>query len=637
MNKKEKIILSIIVFAVVGLLQYEGILLKNIFNSRNNTIEDDEVISLSSAVINSDACQSSKKKGKVDYANFKSFKKYDDDYYVLKAAHECANKYNLKVEPAKAGEYHIRKNRSGDQERIKVETDTNLKNSTIYIHDEKNVITKCGVGNNYIFEIPGNYVNYEIKKVGKNVAPKNGEIEKGQKFIINDSYKQKALNKVKGCEKVKISEQKNVEKCITGFYVHVVDLNDSRRIFRRSKPIGQKSKVEESFTVDLKNIVKEDIQWTYKGANIKVIISAIPKKQLVFKDAIFRTVVSTKDVATYEVKRGIKISRNNIKVSNITHTYVKYVDSKYKTVHGTYYQYHNFYRFDQLAKVTFNNSIVHGMWRYKTSKPGTSCPKDKSLDLDEDEDYLEDDCDVSGKTACDMERGTYLGSYDLHMTNVVDMKLQKIKVSSTTDSLDKDYKVMGSSYTKDITYENCFLNRIDTHRGVYNLTIKNSTIGTRGILQLGYGKLTLENVTLKHTNTFVNLRHDYGSTWNGTVIVKGTNTIIPDNNNPVYLVSANPKCRHNYGYNLYLPKIQFAYNSKIVIKSKTKEFYIYDKTQQWFDKYIPGGNHKLSYSKPSNTNAYIFKNAKFTNINNQTYNIDNKKIFAPKTSVSICK
>ncbi len=133
------------------------------------------------------------------------------------------------------------------------------------------------------------------------------------------------------------------------------------------------------------------------------------------------------------------------------------------------------------------------------------------------------------------------------------------------------------------------------------------------------------------------MRHDYGSTWNGTVIVKGTNTIIPDNNNPVYLVSANPKCRHNYGYNLYLPKIQFAYNSKIVIKSKTKEFYIYDKTQQWFDKYIPGGNHKLSYSKPSNTNAYIFKNAKFTNINNQTYNIDNKKIFAPKTSVSMCK
>ena len=501
-------------------------------------------------------CESVKNKGSIDYASFKelSSQKTNDDYYAIKAAHECANKYNLPVVVTK-GEYNIYKNKtgSGDQDRIMVETSTNLGGSTIYIHDEKNVINVNRVGKDYIYEIPGKYVD------SFTFTP-SAELSKNGNFIIPDNIKQKALNMVKGCENVKITDSTNVSKCITGFYVYIEDLDPNRRIFKRSKE-NQDSPVSESFTVNLSNKIVEDIIWQYKGRNIKVIVSAIPKKQLIFQNGIFKTIVSSKDVVDYEVKRGIKISRSNTRVTGIKHSYI---NTSRKTVHETYYSYHNFYRFDMIANVNFYGSTVQGMWRLK--------PNDS----------------------------THYGSYDVHMTNVVNMKLTKIKVSETTESMKKDYKILGGSYNKNITYDTCTLNRADTHRGVYNLTITNSTIGKRGILQIGYGKLTLENVKIEGTDGIITLRHDYG-------------------------------------YDLYLPKVEFTKGSKIVTTSNTSEFYIYDKPQKSLKNYSGGGGHSLKYPSPNNENSYIFNNAKFENANGTKVSIDKTMIFSKTSDVKDCK
>ena len=40
----------------------------------------------------------------------------------------------------------------------------------------------------------------------------------------------------------------------------------------------------------------------------------------------------------------------------------------------------------------------------------------------------------------------------------------------------------------------------DTHRGIYNLTVKNSTIGEHGLTQIGFRNLTIKDVKIKHTN-----------------------------------------------------------------------------------------------------------------------------------------
>ncbi len=54
----------------------------------------------------------------------------------------------------------------------------------------------------------------------------------------------------------------------------------------------------------------------------------------------------------------------------------------------------------------------------------------------------------------------------------------------------------------------------DAHMGVANATIRNSTLGHMGINAIGSGTLTVENSTIR-ANTLINLRSDYGSTWQG--------------------------------------------------------------------------------------------------------------------------
>ena len=63
------------------------------------------------------------------------------------------------------------------------------------------------------------------------------------------------------------------------------------------------------------------------------------------------------------------------------------------------------------------------------------------------------------------------------------------------------------------------LSRFDAHMGVCNATIKNSTLGHQGINAIGKGLLKIENCKIQG-RTMVNLRSDYGSTWEGEIIFK---------------------------------------------------------------------------------------------------------------------
>ena len=115
------------------------------------------------------------------------------------------------------------------------------------------------------------------------------------------------------------------------------------------------------------------------------------------------------------------------------------------------------------------------------------------------------------------------------------------------------------------------------------------------LTQIGYGTLKLNNVTVKHNNHFVGLRSDYGSRWKGDIVIEGNNTIIPDNNDKVYLVTFSAKAGHNYGYDLYIPNINLKGN--ITIKSNTTQFSVYDKSESYFAGFKVGGGFKLKNFK----------------------------------------
>ena len=111
-----------------------------------------------------------------------------------------------------------------------------------------------------------------------------------------------------------------------------------------------------------------------------------------------------------------------------------------------------------------------------------------------------------------------MGTYDITSDSCLGLL-----VSDTYQSNDindkKLWGVFASNYSKNIVFENVVFSRFDAHQGVYNVTLKNCRLGHQGINLIGHGTALIENTTV-YSKNFITLRSDYGSTWNGDVVIR---------------------------------------------------------------------------------------------------------------------
>ena len=146
-----------------------------------------------------------------------------------------------------------------------------------------------------------------------------------------------------------------------------------------------------------------------------------------------------------------------------------------------------------------------------------------------------------------------MGSYDLSIRRSINISI--INCKQTNDINDNTYwGLMASNYSKNITYDNCTFSRFDAHMGVYNATIRNSTLGYMRINAIGSGSLTLEK-TIVYGGSLVNFRQDYGSTWEGKLIIKNC-VFAPkkSKSNFIALFTGKNSGKHDFGYTCYMPK-----------------------------------------------------------------------------------
>ncbi len=79
--------------------------------------------------------------------------------------------------------------------------------------------------------------------------------------------------------------------------------------------------------------------------------------------------------------------------------------------------------------------------------------------------------------------------------------------------------IFGTNYVKNLRVERCFLNRFDVHSFGWNITILDSEFGQKGMTVTGGGELRIENTVAYHNN-FISFRPDYGSKWDGDILIK---------------------------------------------------------------------------------------------------------------------
>lgn len=84
--------------------------------------------------------------------------------------------------------------------------------------------------------------------------------------------------------------------------------------------------------------------------------------------------------------------------------------------------------------------------------------------------------------------------------------------------------VFGTNLTKNFRIEGCMLNRVDVHFHCWNLYIKDSKVGQRGLTLTGGGDLFVENTNV-NTNAFISFRSDYGAKWDGDIRIRNCRLI----------------------------------------------------------------------------------------------------------------
>ena len=208
--------------------------------------------------------------------------------------------------------------------------------------------------------------------------------------------------------------------------------------------------------------------------------------------------------------RGIQVRRSNTVIDRLYH------DVKNEGKTGS--PYSAFVSLSCCADVTVKNSTFTGHRKYKTiGSAGTSVT---------------------------------MGTYDIGAATAVNAKF--INCKQTNDITDTDYwGIAGTNYCKNLVYDGCAFSRYDAHQGVLNATIRNSVLGHHGIKLIGSGTALIENTTVL-AEDFVDLRSDYGSTWNGDLIIR--NCKFYPTGISSHIIKAENSEDHNFGYTCYMPQ-----------------------------------------------------------------------------------
>lgn len=207
--------------------------------------------------------------------------------------------------------------------------------------------------------------------------------------------------------------------------------------------------------------------------------------------------------------------------------------------------------------VSRSRTTVVGVTHHITGEGETGQPYRGFLDASRCADVTFRNCFVTGhktySTIGSAGKPVSMGTYDLNASEVVNFTLSGCRMDNICDT--SRWGVIGTNFCKNLLLEDCTLSRMDTHQGVSGTyTIRRCTLGHAGLNAIGRGVLTVEDSTIKG-RSFLNLRMDYGSTWEGTVVIRNCHWL-PGCGAAVqpYLLNANNDGRHDFGYPCFMPR-----------------------------------------------------------------------------------
>lgn len=309
-------------------------------------------------------------------------------------------------------------------------------------------------------------------------------------------------------------EQTNIGKSLPcRSLVEVV--NDHHKVYIRlganqNSGVSQK----EFFIVDGDGNIEPSsaIIWDYDEIT-RMTAHPIDGKLLTIKGGIFTTIANQAPSKYTYYGRGIAVERSNVRIEGISH----YIEGELD--HGA--PYDGFLSLDTAADIVVSDCLFTAHKTYRTI----------------------------GSAGVPVSMGTY----DISAHGCVGVKWENC--TQTTDINDTHYwGIFVSNFCKALTLDHCILSRFDAHQGVRNVTLTGCEFGHTGVNVVGYGTLLLDGCTVRR-KSLITLREDYGSSWEGEVIVRNCKLIVPERVKNVSILRGSNAGEHDFGYACYLPEI----------------------------------------------------------------------------------
>lgn len=365
-------------------------------------------------------------------------------------------------------------------------------------------------------------------------------------FLVSSGRQPLPLNRTNSLKR----NQKKIEAALPGSCLITVKNSNVNHYIRFGLNQDNGAPQTDLFLVDKNGKVHEKtpIIWDF---NQITEITALPidEKPLTVTGGRFTT-IANKAAANYTYySRNIRIKRSSVVVDGLEH--------RVKGEGDQGAPYEGFLHISDCANVTVKNCVFTGHKTYST-------------------------IGRAGKPVS-------MGTYDIIANRALNVSF--INCTQTNDINDRTYwGIMGSNYCKNLLFDRCVLSRFDAHKGVANATIRNSTLGHAGVNAIGSGTLLIENSTIRGNHLF-NLRPDYGSTWQGEVLIRNC-TFVPSGGRQSNsaLIGGAYTGQHDFGYPCYMPE-------RILIQNL----------------HIDDSNHPANYNGPA-----VFANFN-TNMTDDTY------------------
>lgn len=184
-----------------------------------------------------------------------------------------------------------------------------------------------------------------------------------------------------------------------------------------------------------------------------------------------------------------------------------------------------------------------------------------------------------------------MGTYCLRLERVVNINI--INSKSTEINNECKWGAITSNYCKKVKFNGCEFNRIDGHKGISELIIENSIIGNYGLQVIGHGTLALRNSKVLNSTDLINLRSDYGSLWDGKIIIENVE-YTPREGVESNIIRVGNLGNHDFGYLCKYPKL---YINNLTINGDNKVYLTMNNNSQLGDgsQYKFDGTDKYAY------------------------------------------